>query len=118
MARQAPPHRENRQISGVDRDGLTERSFKSLCGAKPCSTGVLLRKLILQVAFGNRRWRVAALARPAEERKAAAVGAWDGDDQVVCAEAFDAADATSVKVEFDRGAEAGAAAADASHGPL
>ena len=142
MARGWPRHHENRPISGVARDGLTERSFKSLCGAKPCSTGALLRKLILrgscflaiaddlqlsrlllfpghdgqaaealtgfwqffaldstddnaaivaqqlsaiaagwreqrfgseilQVAFGNRRWRVTALARSAEERKAA-----------------------------------------------
>ena len=67
---------------------------------------------ILQVAFGNQRWRVAALARPAEEREAAAVGAWAGDDQVAGADAFDAADAASVKVEFDRGAEPGAAVGD------
>jgi len=51
MARSAPRHHENRPISGVDRDALTDCSFKSLCGAKHVSTGALLRKLIFRGNF-------------------------------------------------------------------
>jgi hypothetical protein len=51
MARSAARHLENRPISGVDRDTLTDCSFTSPCGAKHGSTAALLRKLIFRGNF-------------------------------------------------------------------
>ena len=62
----------------------------------------------LEIDVRNRRSCIRGLARPAVQRKVAAVGRRSGDDKVGLADAFDASDTALPEVEFDRRDEPGA----------